>query len=281
MNSNLFKRILTGILFVLILAGGILFNSYSFLIIFSIVTAGTLWEFYSLIEKAGKANINKAVHSFGGFLLLAGTFMYVSGAFELVSFVPYLLYLLYIFVSELYLKQADPLQNWAYIILGQVYIALPFAMLCLLPFQRVESVIEYRPVIPFAFFIFIWINDSAAYVVGSTFGRKRLFERISPKKSWEGFLGGLLMTIITALLFAYHFPSELSVAAWVGMAFVIVIFGTWGDLTESLLKRTIGIKDSGNILPGHGGILDRFDSVLLASPACAVYLFLISLVNTI
>ncbi|MCD7972809.1 MAG: phosphatidate cytidylyltransferase [Candidatus Azobacteroides sp.] len=276
--SNLFKRIITGVIFVVILAGAILYNAYSFLVIFSIITFAGLREFYSLIETAGKAEINKAVHSFGGFLLLAGFFLYLSTRLGVIVFIPFLIYFLYLFISQLYLKKEDPIQNWAYIVLGQLYIALPFALLCLLPFYRTDpgNVITYHPEIPFAFFVFIWINDSGAYIVGSTFGRHRLFERISPKKSWEGFLGGVLLTIITAYMFAYYFPNTFSSWEWIGMSLVTVIFGTLGDLTESLFKRTLGIKDSGSILPGHGGILDRFDSVLLASPACAIYLIILN-----
>lgn len=278
MSSNLFKRIITGILFVIILAGGILWNSFSFLAIFAVITVLGLWEFYTLIEKSGQAKINKPIHAFGGFLLLAAFFMYASTNYiGSIAFVPYLIYLLYVYISQLYKKEENPLQNWAYILLGQVYVALPFALLSLLPFRTVENEIQYQQVIPFAFFVFIWINDSGAYIVGSTFGRKRLFERISPKKSWEGFFGGLLLAIITSLMFAHYFPKTLSSFEWLGMAIVIVIFGTWGDLSESLIKRTLKIKDSGNILPGHGGILDRFDSVLLASPACIVYFIILNI----
>jgi len=281
MNSNLFKRIITGVLFVIVLAGGILLDSYSFLVIFSVVTVVGLWEFYSLIEKFKRAKINRSVHAFGGFLLLSAFFIHASATDYIgkVSFVPYLIYLLYVYISQLYKKDENPLQNWAYIMLGQVYVALPFALLSLLPFQLVENEIQYQPVIPFAFFVFIWISDSGAYVVGSTFGRKRLFERISPKKSWEGFLGGLLLAIAASFMFAYYFPGTLSSLEWLGMAIIIVVFGTWGDLSESLLKRTLGIKDSGNILPGHGGILDRFDSVLLASPACVAYFILLEVLT--
>ncbi len=275
--NNLIKRILTGIIFVVVLAGCILYSSYSLLVIFSIITVTGLWEFYSLIENSGRATIEKPIHSFGGFLLLVAFYMYASTNFGFSIFIPYIVYLLYVFISQLYLKKEDPLQNWAYIILGQIYVALPFGMLCLLPFRYVNGELVYLSVIPFAFFIFIWINDSGAYIVGSTMGKHRLFERISPKKSWEGFFGGMILSIITALMFAYYFPSRLNWYEWVGMSLITVIFGTLGDLSESLFKRTLGVKDSGNILPGHGGILDRFDSVLLSAPACVIYFTLLSL----
>lgn len=123
--------------------------------------------------------------------------------------------------------------------------------------------------------MFIWLSDTGAYCVGSLIGKHRLFERISPKKSWEGSIGGGIVSLASAFVFAQYF-FFLNVWQWMGLALVVVIFGTWGDLTESLLKRQLGIKDSGNILPGHGGMLDRFDSALMAIPAVVVYLMLLS-----
>lgn len=135
--------------------------------------------------------------------------------------------------------------------------------------------IQYNPILPLSIFIFTWINDTGAYCTGMLFGKHRLFERISPKKSWEGSIGGGAFSIIAAIIMAHFFPF-MTLGVWIGLALTIVIFGTWGDLTESLLKRTLGIKDSGNILPGHGGMLDRFDSTLMAVPAAVVYLYVIS-----
>ncbi|MDR2474680.1 MAG: phosphatidate cytidylyltransferase [Bacteroidales bacterium] len=270
MNKTLLKRTITGLIFVAVLGSGILYDSYSFLLITSIIAAAGVWEFYSLIEKAGRANISKATHAFGGFLLVVTFFLHACGRFGMEIFLVLIVYFLYTIISELYLKKADPLQNWAYIMLGQIYVALPLAVLCYLPFFPAEG--NYNKVLPFAFFVIIWISDSGAYIAGSTFGRHPLFKRISPKKSWEGSLGGTCMSVVTALIFAHYFPHTLSTAAWIGMALITTVFGTLGDLSESLLKRTIGIKDSGKILPGHGGILDRFDSVLLAAPACVLYL---------
>ena len=276
MMNNLIKRTLTGILFVAVVAGSILAGSYFLLILFSLITVAGLWEFYSLMEKSGKADIEKPVHCFGGFLLLVAFYIYASTNYGTIVFIPYVIYFLYLFISQLYLKKENPLQNWAYAILGQVYIALPFGLLCLMPFFDGKT---YQSVLPFAFFVFIWINDTGAYVVGSAFGRHKMFKRISPKKSWEGFFGGLILSIATAIVFYYHFPGTLNVYEWIGMALVTVSFGTWGDLTESLLKRTINIKDSGAILPGHGGILDRFDSVLLSAPACMIYFAILNLIR--
>ena len=163
--------------------------------------------------------------------------------------------------------------------MSQMYIALPFAPLNVLAFHTnvTGSASEYNPILPLSIFIFNWVNDTGAYCTGVLFGKHRLFERISPKKSWEGSIGGAVFCVIAAFVMAHFFPF-LSLGVWVGLGLVIVVFGTWGDLTESLLKRTLGIKDSGNILPGHGGMLDRFDSSLMAIPAAVVYFYIISLV---
>ena len=128
-----------------------------------------------------------------------------------------------------------------------------------------------------AVFIFLWTSDTGAYCFGSLFGKHRLFERISPKKSWEGSIGGTFVSLLAALI-VWYFDRSLNIPQWLGFALVVVIFGTWGDLVESLLKRQLGIKDSGNILPGHGGLLDRFDSSLLALPAVVIYLYTLMIV---
>jgi phosphatidate cytidylyltransferase len=139
-------------------------------------------------------------------------------------------------------------------------------------FQSSDTVqSEFISLPALALFIFVWLNDSGAYLIGSVMGRHRLFERISPKKSWEGFWGGFILVLASSQIFAFYFPS-ISWFNWLGMAAVIVVFATWGDLTESLMKRMLGVKDSGNLLPGHGGMLDRFDSILMALPALYIYL---------
>ena len=126
-----------------------------------------------------------------------------------------------------------------------------------------------------ALFVFIWVNDSFAYLTGSLFGKHRMFERISPKKSWEGFIGGAAFTIAASVIFANYF-TQLPLWGWIGFAILMIIFGTLGDLVESLFKRTLNVKDSGNILPGHGGILDRIDSVIFSIPALFIYVEIIS-----
>lgn len=176
------------------------------------------------------------------------------------------------FVEELYVNDNKPLHNLANSMMTQIYIGIPLA--CAVGISYLFS----RPEALLAVFLFLWINDTGAFLVGSTIGRHRLFERISPKKSWEGFFGGAAFTVAAALLFCYtcsgFFGFDNDALLWIGLAVVAVIFGTWGDLVESMIKRTLNIKDSGNIIPGHGGILDRIDSLLLAAPAVLIYLIL-------
>ena len=136
--------------------------------------------------------------------------------------------------------------------------------------------------LPLSIFIFLWTNDTGAYCSGSLFGKHKLFPRISPAKSWEGSIGGGILVVIVAALIGYSTTNEsgvnmLTIPQWIGLGIVVAVFGTWGDLVESLFKRTLGVKDSGNILPGHGGMLDRFDSSLMAIPAAVVYLYALTI----
>jgi phosphatidate cytidylyltransferase len=230
-----------------------------------------LWEFYGLVNAQKRTRINSYYNCFGGFVLFLAAFLYASGVAGYYIFFLYLIYIVIVLISELYEKQQDPITHMAYIFLGQCYIALPFSVLNLIAFQGIaEELPIYNWILILSLFIFIWANDTGAYVVGVLFGKHRLFKRISPKKSWEGFFGGLVFTIAAAFIFAY-FEPQISKYHWVGLSLAVVIFGTWGDLIESLIKRTLEIKDSGQALPGHGGFLDRFDSLLLAVYAMLFY----------
>ena len=276
--KNFIIRAVTGVLFVAVLVGCILFNSLSFGVLFLVLSAMTVIEYGQLINKYTDAHVNIYITALGvGYLFMAfmsyNTFMASASVF-----LPYLLLLLYMMISELYLKHENPIGNWAHAMLSQVYIALPFALLNVISFQNdfVSSEVTYNPILPLSVFIFLWMNDTGAYCIGSLLGKHRLFERISPKKSWEGSIGGAVVALIAAAILA-HFFTTLNLWEWLGLALTIVVFGTWGDLTESLFKRQLGIKDSGHILPGHGGMMDRFDSALMAIPAATVYLYCISL----
>ena len=279
MKSNFLQRAITGVIFVAVLVGCILGGPISFTILFALISALTINEFGNIVNRMEHTHMNKPISILAGlFLFLCfGYIGVVPGANEI--FIPYLFLILYLFISELYKKQPNPLNNWAYAMMSQIYIALSFALLNVLAYHSsaTESVSQYNPTLPLSIFIFNWVNDTGAYCTGMLFGKHRLFERISPKKSWEGSIGGAVFSIIAAIVLA-HFFTFLSTGVWIGLGLTVVVFGTWGDLTESLMKRTLGIKDSGNILPGHGGMLDRFDSTLMAVPAAVVYLYLVGLI---
>ena len=279
MKNNFIQRAVTGVLFVIVLVGCIIYSPLSFGILFTIISALGVHEFAQLVSKSSEVSINKTITALGGaYLFLALMSFCTQQSVGARVFLPYLGLLLYMMITELYLKKKNPTGNWAYSMLSQLYVALPFALLNVLAFQNSPETgsVTYNPILPLSIFVFIWLSDTGAYCVGSLIGKHRLFERISPKKSWEGSIGGGIFSIASSLGFAHFFPF-MPGWQWVGLAIVVVIFGTWGDLTESLMKRQLGIKDSGNILPGHGGMLDRFDSALMAIPAAVVYLYALTM----
>ena len=251
----------------------------SFGLLFTLIAALSVHEFAHLVNAGGEVKINATITSLGGAYLCLALMGFCTQAADARIFLPYLALLLYLMITELYLKRSNPLGNWAFSMLSQLYVALPFALLNVLAFHNdpVSSSVAYNPILPLSIFVFIWLSDTGAYCVGSLIGKHRLFERISPKKSWEGSIGGAVFSIASSFVFA-HYYDFLSVSQWAGLAAVVVVFGTWGDLTESLMKRQLGIKDSGNILPGHGGMLDRFDSALMAIPAAVFYLYVLTLI---
>ena len=286
--KNLIIRTLTGVLFVAAMVGGILYSPFTFGLLFTVVTCLSVWEFTGIVNLRADVEVNRLITTVAGGCLFVGFFGYAAGiAGAGVLFVPWLLSMFYLLVTELYLQRESPLNNWAYSVLSQVYVALPFSLLCLLEFPGNDLVavgqggVQSGAWLVLAIYIFLWCNDTGAYCVGSLLGRHKLFPRISPGKSWEGSIGGGLFVVALAFAFGWFENDEgmgmMTEWEWAGLGLVVVIFGTWGDLVESLLKRTLGIKDSGNILPGHGGMLDRFDSSLLAIPAAVVYLYTITI----
>lgn len=278
MKSNLIQRTITGIVFVAVLVGCILWSPISFSLLFTLIAALSVHEFGHLMNVYNGVSMNKTITALGGAYLFMALGSFCIGATDARIFLPYLFLLIYLMITELYLKRTNPLGNWAYSMLSQLYIALPFALLNILAYHNSpeSSSVTYNPILPLSIFVFIWLSDTGAYCVGSLIGKHRLFERISPKKSWEGSIGGAVLSIASSLIFAHCYPF-FSIGQWAGLAAVVVVFGTWGDLTESLMKRQLGIKDSGNILPGHGGMLDRFDSALMAIPAAVIYLYVLTL----
>jgi phosphatidate cytidylyltransferase len=286
--KNFITRTIFGALFVIVMVGGIVWRPDSFILLFAIITGLTVWEYTGLVNDMEQVQVNRFISTVAGvYFFLAMSAQSIGLTEGFIVFIPYVLTMLYLMVSELFLKQPHPINDWAYTMLGQMYIAIPFSLINVLAFQNWS----YNYLYPLSIFIFLWVNDSGAYCVGSLLGKHKLFPRVSPGKSWEGSIGGAILVILIAyaigvvnnmtLLDAEEqptlFSASLSIAEWIGMGLVVVVFGTLGDLVESLFKRTLGIKDSGNILPGHGGMLDRFDSSILAIPAAVVYLYTLSL----
>lgn len=268
--SNFLTRTITGAVYVTVLIGStLLYPPIAFALLILVLIAIGLHEFYKLFKVHYQPNIILGITS--GLLLFAGVFFYSVGELQNLNvFLALLPIVSALFIVELYRKKENPFQNIALTFLGIIYIALPFSLLYLLGFNEL-SFKGFNPQIILGFFFLLWTSDTGAYLVGISIGRHPFFPRISPKKSWEGFIGGVIFTLLISLFISKYF-TVLTQTDWLVIASIIAVFGAIGDLVESLLKRSLGVKDSGNILPGHGGILDRFDSVIFAAPLIYVYL---------
>ncbi len=283
--NNFIVRAITGVLFVAVIVASFL-DPTAMVFLFALVTGLTIWEFTGLANDIEEVQVNRFICTVAGVYFFVAVAGFSSGITPTGAvFIPYLLTIVYLFISELYLKQPNPINNWAYTMLSQMYIALPFSTISVLAFNGTpDGIVQFNAILPLSVFIFLWLNDTGAYCIGSLLGKHRLFPRISPKKSWEGSIGGAVVVVLAAFAISYlvenYSPlySLLSPLEWIGLGLVVVVFGTWGDLVESLFKRTLGIKDSGNILPGHGGMLDRFDSSLMAFPAAVVYVYTLTII---
>lgn len=277
--SNLLQRTITGVLGAALMLTAIWFNFYSFATLFFLVTLLSSYEYHQLLTKTGIPN--NAPAGVIGSVLVYGLFVLQALSFNIgaVLFaVPCLLFMIYM-LMELFSLKEQPIIRVAYTISGILYIAVPFGLLTLIPWGNsthycISDVGLYRFEIIFSILFLIWANDVGAYFIGKSIGKHKLFERISPKKTWEGSIGGL----VTAMLFTYllyYFYGIFTVPVWMGLCVIVVISGSLGDLIESMIKRTLQVKDSGTLLPGHGGFLDRFDALLVAIPFVYLYLTLI------
>lgn len=283
--KNLITRSITGVIFVAAVVTCFL-RPEAMIFLFALVTGLTVWEYTGIVNNLENVAVNRFLSTVAAvyfFFAMAG---FCSGIVPSAVFIPYLLTVVYMFISELYTKAPNPINNWAYTMLSQMYIALPFSMINVLAFRGAGDAVIYNYLLPLSIFIFLWTNDTGAYLSGSLFGKHKLFPRVSPGKSWEGSIGGGILVLAVAAFLGWYENSgihegavelAMSIPQWMGLGLVVVFFGTWGDLVESLFKRTIGIKDSGNILPGHGGMLDRFDSSLMAIPAAVVYIYTLTM----
>ena len=236
--KNLITRTITGVLFVAIIVVGFRVPE-GMIALFALITGLAVWEFTGLVNNMEGVTVNRFISTAAGvyfFLAVAG---FCSGVTPSAVFIPYLLTVVYLFISELYTKNANPIADWAYTMLSQMYIALPFSMVNVLAFQDTGHGIAFNSLLPLSIFIFLWTNDTGAYCSGSLFGKHKLFPRVSPGKSWEGSIGGGILVLAVAALIGYIenttdglTPVALSIPAWMGLGLVVVVFGTWGDLLE-------------------------------------------------
>ncbi|MDE6532167.1 MAG: phosphatidate cytidylyltransferase [Muribaculaceae bacterium] len=271
MNAKkLIIRSLSGIAYIAIIIGCIMWGIIPFSCMAALFGVIAIIEFERITHELRPATIPALIADMAGAVALAFAWM-------LYPLVIWLFILLCRMTIELYLRSDSPLADLSRSLMTQLYIALPLGLMtCIGEWWGLNIVL--------AIFLMIWLNDTGAFLVGSAFGRHRLFERISPKKSWEGFFGGLLFNLVAAALFCYPGAHIFDITGtgysgdtlgiWIGLAIVVTVFATWGDLVESMIKRNLKIKDSGNIIPGHGGILDRIDSLLFVMPASLLYIFL-------
>lgn len=261
--------------------GGVVLSEISFQIVFSLVTILCLNEYHTITTKVVQANEEhqnayKFINTIFATIILLIVHLVASGRVEVIYLSLIGGFTLFWFIIELYTKSKSPFINIAVNSMGLFYIAIPFSAASLIAFYNGE----YNWNLLLAVMIFAWSNDSFAYLFGSMFGKHKLFERISPKKSWEGFFGGLIGTIgfsyIIFLLFPKWCNQETAYIHYFVLAVLTSIISTYGDLAESMIKRNLEIKDTGTALPGHGGFLDRFDGLIFSLPAAALYLTFIS-----
>jgi phosphatidate cytidylyltransferase len=270
--NNFFKRTLTAGAFVAVLLLSTWYSQLTFTLLFLLITILGVWEFYSLIEKRDGNKPQKITGTITASVLFisSAAVNYPGAGVEDKGLVLIVLpFFFLIFILELFSKAERPFQNIAYTLLGIFYVALPFSLLNFI--LTMNNVYSYE--ILFGCWFILWSNDSGAYLAGSAFGRNKLFPRVSPGKSWEGSIGGAVIALIVTYIISGWYTG-VTQSDWFVIAAILVVIGTLGDLVESLYKRSLNVKDSGTLLPGHGGILDRFDSLLMAVPFVFTYLYL-------
>ncbi len=268
MLKNFVTRALSGLLFVVIMLACIWKSDFFYGGLFLFITIFGLIEFYKMVNKKEGVAVYLPLAVAGGALLFITSFMvFFIGYEELLLSIDFI-YLFVLMAVELFRNQRDAVLNIAHTMMGYIYVALPISLL-----TYVESYPEFGKRLLICFFIIIWASDTGAYLAGVCFGKHKMFERISPKKTWEGFAGGLAFAFLCGFIFCQFSIVPYTMLTWFGISAVIFVFGVLGDLVESMMKRNVGVKDSGNFMPGHGGLLDRFDSALFAAPV----LFMISL----
>jgi phosphatidate cytidylyltransferase len=274
MSSALRTRMLTGFVFVVVMLAGMWTGALPFTLLFGVIAAACLWEFTGLVFPGdhSKDLLRRAIGLGLGLLPYCWLSALNMGWIAKECWLPMLLTffpLLFLpFVFELFQGNTHAFQQVGFIFLGVLYIGIPFTLVNALAFSGAH----FSNVLVFGLIILTWSNDSWAYLVGSKIGRTPLFPAVSPKKTWEGTLGGGLLTLLMAYVLSLFFP-QIAIIHWIIIGLIVVIFGSIGDLVESIFKRGQNIKDSGSLLPGHGGFLDRFDAFMFMVPFAAAYWF--------
>jgi phosphatidate cytidylyltransferase len=275
---GLLRRASTAVFFVIVMLGGLYGGKYPFVILFAIITSLCLWEYFNMVlsryHKRDRFRVFLGV-AFGLSPFLLASILQLDlivryDQFVILTSALFFPFIFLAFIYELFSKSDRPFQNVAFIVLGMVYIGAPFALLDYIAFDNDKF---YSNTV-FGILAMTWMNDTGAYLIGSWIGKTPLIPRISPNKTWEGSIGGVVVTFLTAFALCALF-DELNLTNWLVLAGITSVFGSIGDLVESMLKRNSGVKDSGSLLPGHGGVLDRFDAFIFVLPFAAAYLLYI------
>ncbi len=269
--SNLQQRVIAAIIGGLAIIGAIYWNQWAYFTVFFLICAFTLREFYQLLGLDGNAPLIY-YGTFTGLCIFVLTFLIEKKLLGVEHYFWISPVASVIFFIKLYKRnEKKPFTNIGFTFLGIIYVAVPFSLLNVCAF--LHNAYSYQIILGCLFLL--WASDTGAYFAGTYFGKTKLFERVSPKKSWEGSIGGMLAALLIATVLAYFF-TDLHYWQWYCIAVIIVVAGTYGDLVESLFKRSMDIKDSGASIPGHGGFLDRFDGLLLSAPFIVTFLRIFS-----
>lgn len=285
-TKNLLLRTVTGIVFVAVMMAALLLGRASFATLLLVITAGCMWELYGLTEKKGSAP-HKTIGTLIGLLIVGINLGIVETVINNIAFLKYvgiafvlvILLTTLVFVMDIWRKKGSAMSNLGATFLGIAYVALPISLIAFFPLIGNKMLLPWNATIVPAYIIIVWANDVFAYLVGTAIGKHKFCERLSPKKSWEGFFGGLVGAVgVAALVGKYLIQGD--VLLWMGLGLLVALTSVLGDMVESHFKRSVGAKDSGNALPGHGGLLDRFDAMLISAPFVFIFFIVMLLMNS-
>ncbi|MFI3317694.1 MAG: phosphatidate cytidylyltransferase [Rikenellaceae bacterium] len=275
-SSNLLQRVVSGAILIVVSVGATLISQWGFCALLLLIVGGSAWELYRMSSARGcQPQVVMGIVASCVVLALGVDGFYNGSQYNLPMSLFLIVLLPSIFILEITRGEKSPMENIAITLLPLLYVAAPMAMLAGIPLLISGG--EWSACVVILYLFITWANDSFAYLIGVSFGRHKIAPSISPKKSWEGFVGGVAGAMGVAALGAHLLGDNLTI--WLPIALIISIMGMLGDLVESTFKRSTGIKDSGDLIPGHGGILDRFDALILSAPFVFVYLLIIELLK--